>query len=206
MEKSMSNIVPDPSRDISVLDRFCEYLSTNICVLELYLSARKIGNREFDPKANDPLILPVEEGILRQSLDEWNYLNLIRDTFSRVRISPKTLDIYKSQLDDNLVNLFCFVIEQQSQKFSIEKNPQGYIYSCPALISDSLLPVISSFHTEIVATAEQFLELRKALGGNVGQIFLHAKGSTAKSQFIQMWVAHHVGLTTGDLGGDIAVI
>jgi hypothetical protein len=199
-------MIHDPSKSQPVLEDFCNHLSAHICVLEMVLTSHKFNNPNFDPILDDPMILPVYEEQIRHKLRDCDYLDFLRNVLSKIEIPRNTLDIFYSHLDDNLFELFDVVIKKQKENFTIEEYSNGYLYHCPALVSDVLLPVISSLHSEIILTFEQFIDVINAVDGDAKRIFLNAKGSTAKSQFIQLWVAHHLGMSSGDYGGLIMVV
>lgn len=198
----MMNLVDDKR----IFIPFCDQLYTHLRVLDFIYKTREIDHPDFDPNKFETLILPVEDEKVLEQLRKSDYVTLVKSVLENVRILESCMDIFRSEMDDELIAFFAHVIRLERGRVQTRPCPQGFSVECSCLISDLILPVLSRLHTEILTTFDQFMRFVEAVGGDTSRLFLNAKGSTPTSQFIQMWVANELGIPPGSREGFIFVV
>ncbi len=167
---------------------FSQYVNTFLNVSDFENKNDETASPSFDMKANDPFIIPIDAKYQKQIYNS-NYLRLLTKIIINIKIPEPCIDIFRSKLDDELLLLFIVTLKNDLKLVTIEKDHHGYKINCSIMISDLIMPLISRFNSEFMATYKHMNSLLEVVGGNVNNLYLNAKGSNPIYQYICMFVA-----------------
>jgi hypothetical protein len=193
-EASSDNVTIDDDLFVD----FCKHLSSSLNVVDFLSMTRQLADEDFDPRADDPIALIVLDPILLTRLIELRYSDLVLAFVQRLRVPESCADVFLSELDARMCDLFFDAIGRCTQDVSVEVREGGFIVHCPAGISDFIISPIGRVHHEILQSLNQVSKWINAVG--INQLVLNAKAPTPESQYVQMWVASRLGIPSPEDG------
>jgi hypothetical protein len=182
---------------------FAKHLSASLNVVDV-LYTLKLLNADVDLNQDDPIVLGVGPAII-PPLIELQYPEFILACVRNFRLLESCRDVFCSEIETDMVQLFDGALEHVTQMARIEIVEQGFKLHIPARISGLLLPPIGRVHDELTRNYEYFAEMVDAVGGNTSKLFLNAKSPTPESQYLQIWVAAKLGVALNPDMGIVAV-
>lgn len=165
-----------------------QYINTFLTVRDFENKNDETASPSFDMRANDPFLIPIDAKYQKQIYNS-NYLKLIKKIIINIKIPEPCIDIFRSKLDDELLTLFIVALKNDLKLVTIEEDTYGYKINCSIMISDLIMPLISRFNSEFMATYNHMNSLLEVIEGNGNNLYLNAKGSNPISQYICMFVA-----------------
>lgn len=184
----------NPADNALLFDAFCDHMCANLCVLDFIYKTKQLKDPGFDADRDDPLILSIQNETIVGRFSQINYISLLERVVKKLHILESCSDVFRSEMDDELISLFSRIIDNHKKQVKIKQDPRGLIVHCSAFISDLILPVLSRLHSEVILNFKHFLSMIDAVGGNPNELFLNAKSPSPTSQFIQMWVSNELGI------------
>lgn len=170
-----------------------QYVNTFLTVRDFENKNDETASPCFDMRANDPFLIPIEPKYQKQIYNS-NYLRLLTKIIVNIKIPESCIDIFRSKLDDELLLLFIVALKNDLKLVTIEEDPHGYKINCSIMISDLIMPLISRFNSEFMATYNHMNSMLEVTRGNVNNLYLNAKGSNPISQYICMFVAKELNI------------
>ncbi len=177
----------------ALLSELCKHLSAGINVVDLI---DKLDHLEpgCDIRKDDPILLTTDNLEILERLKEFKYDDLVRTCVASLRIEPRCYDVFLSEVTKDAFDIFVWGFEKLAPTATVEVVDRGFILHTPILIADLILPVISRLHHNILITLEQFLKMLKIANNNPKGFFLNSKTPTPEAQFVDIWVALHLGI------------
>ena len=184
---------------------FCKHLSANLNVVDVIYKLRQLaGNHDLN--RDDPVMLAVFRPEMITRLVELKYPEFILACIKNFRLLDNCRDVFCSEIETDMVNLFADVLERVTQTVWIENVEQGFIVHTPGVISDLIMAPIGRVHNELLQSLDHFTKILNVLDNDPGRLFLHAKSPTPESQYVQIWVAAKLGIPLAQSVGVMGVI
>lgn len=179
-----------------ILEHFCKYVSSQFCIIDFIYQSKKIEFKDYNINEISTLIFPFDNKDVYTALKKASYTSLLEKIIRMVKLNDECIDIYRSEMGDELLELFKLAMEKQKESISISSDDEKLILvlRIPDFISDLYLPLLSQLHTEITLICGQFLDFVANDEAGKMNVFLDPKSATPYSRFIEMWVGSALGI------------
>ena len=197
----------DVTLDENLFADFCKHLSSSLNVFDVVYKTRQLANADFDPNADDPIVLAVSDPKMIPLLIKLQYPEFVLSCIRRFRLLESCADVFLSELEREMFDLFVEALEYVTQQVQIEIHEKGFIIHSAAIIADLIMSPIGRLHHETLQSLDHFTKMLDAVGGDPNRLFLNAKSPTPESQYVQIWVTEKLGIPSAPPGeGIIGVI
>jgi hypothetical protein len=142
---------------------FCKHLSANLNVVDVLYKIGQFGP-DFDPNKDDPIMLAVFDPQMIVRLVELKYSEFVVACIRNLRLLENCSDVFLSELDQNLVELFVNALKHLTQNAWIENSEKGFIVHSSALIADLIISPIGRVHNETLLSLDHFTKGLSAVG------------------------------------------
>jgi len=171
---------------------FVKHFNARLSPLDFVLKTKQLSH-EYDPRQNQALILPVNDGLIFSQLIKAKYATFIEHILRQIEIYPSCNDIFYSEIETEIMDFYKMFLLQERLKFKIEyNNNNAFMLHTNDMMADLIWSPVSQLHSEIVETYRYFNQFIGAFGGNTKNLFINANAPTAFSCFIQIWVAENL--------------
>ena len=172
---------------------FCEHLSASLNVVDVLYKIRQL-NAGVDLNRDDPIMLAVFEPKMIPQLLALEYPEFLVACIRKFRLLESCADVFLSEVDTEMFDFFVTALERLTQTAWIENNEKGFVIHSSALIADLLISPIGRVHHEMLFSLDHFTKFLNVLENDPTRLFLNAKSPTPESQYIQIWIAHKLGI------------
>lgn len=166
----------------------------NVSELTLYL------NNKNGRIKKSVIILPCGNGNVFNQLVNFNYTKLLNEICQRINLNEELLDIYKSEMQTELLELYNDYLKQNNKLVDIKLNPDTCSFEiiCQDLFVNLTISAFSQFHTELTSQLDYFnklIEMNSLTADSnhyTDNLFINSKVSTAFSYFIIAYLAENL--------------
>jgi len=179
--------------DENLFAAFCKHLSANLNVVDVLYKLRQF-TPNHDLNRDDAIMLAVFQPEMITRLVELKYPEFVLACIKNFRLLDNCRDVFCSEIETNMVDLFADILERVTQTVWIENVEQGFVVHTPGLISDLIMAPIGRVHNELLQSLDHFTKMLNVLDNDPNRLFLNAKSATPESQYLQIWVAAKLGI------------
>ncbi|TSD63861.1 hypothetical protein FFF34_014935 [Inquilinus sp. KBS0705] len=188
--------------DIEMLKAFSRHFNSRITTSDfINNSSQMVAILNKTPESISAIWLPCDNERLYKQLVGSRYAELLYKLAQGIIIESQLRDIYLSDIDGTLFNIYIEYLEQAKRKITIKLNAENYQFQiiAPELFVDITISAFSQLHTELTAQFDIFNNLTAGLMSESGQshpenLFINSKASTAFSSFILTYVGQSLNI------------
>ena len=188
---------------INIIDDFSLHFNCRLTSLDFIDNANGLTsylNNKSGTIKKSAIILPCGDGNVFNQLVNFNYSKLLNEICKRISLNEELLDIYKSEMSTELVELYNDYLKQNNKLVDIKLNPNSYSFEiiCQDLFVNLTISAFSQFHTEITGQLDYFnklIEMNSVTSDSnhyTDNLFINSKVSTAFSYFIIAYLAENL--------------
>jgi hypothetical protein len=186
-----------------MLDEFSKHFNTRFTSLDYINSVESlvslINNKTIDQKGIN-LMLPCESNKVFQQLVDFKYSNLLKEIIKRIKIESESLEIYTSEMQDELVELYQTNLISLASRVNINENPESrnFDINCHELFAELAWSPLSQFHVEVTNQLEYFNELidmsskYSGIDNYTANFYINSKVATSFSYFAIAYLAENL--------------
>lgn len=159
----------------------------------------------YDPFQLSSMDLYVNDEKTFHHLIDCGYLEMLNSLVINTRIEKDCVDVYKSEVGKNELDLISDILSNGHRKSSISLDVDNRKITIIAMDSyiDLVISVFSEFHNEVTLTANEFQQYSVLAQQSGANFFLNPNASTAFSHFVQRWVFNSYGFPKNEHTGVI---
>lgn len=192
--------------DESLFADFCNHLSASLNVIDVVYKTRQLASPEFDANKDDPIVLAFWDESMAARLIQMKYPEFVQACVRNLRLLKSCTDVFLSEVERHMVELFEQAFEYIAPQARVEVTDKGLVVHTSAILADLIICPIGRLHHETLQSLDYFSKMLAAVDNNAAKLFLNAKAPTPESQYIQIWVAHKLGIPIAPPTGNIMVV
>jgi len=189
--------------NINIIDNFSLHFNCRLTSLDFIDNVNELTsylNNKNGIIKKSVIILPCSDREVFNQLVNFNYSKLLNEICQRINLNEELLDIYKSEMQTELLELYNDYLKQNNKLVNIKLNANSYSFEiiCQDLFINLTISAFSQFHTELTCQLDYFnklIEMNSVTSDSnhyTDNLFINSKVSTAFSYFIIAYLAENL--------------
>lgn len=189
--------------NINIIDNFSLHFNCRLTSLDFINNVNELTyylNNKNETIKKSVIILPCSDRDVFNQLVDFKYSKLLNEICQRIYLNEELLDIYKSEMQIELVDLYNDYLKHNNKLVDIRLNPNSYSFEiiCQDLFVNLTISAFSQLHTELTSQLDYFnklIEINSVTCDSANytdNLFINSKVSTAFSYFIIAYLAENL--------------
>jgi hypothetical protein len=195
-------MILDNSKIIADFSKHFNCRLTSLDFIENVGELLSLLNNKSETTKKSTIILPCGNKETFNQLVKFNYSKLLNEICQRIILNEELLDIYKSEMQKELVQFYNDYLKQNSKLVEININHHKNLFEITSqdLFVNLTISAFSQFHTELIGQIVFFnkiIEINSTTSDSNKQtdnLYINSKVSTAFSYFIIAYLAENMNI------------
>jgi hypothetical protein len=188
-----------------MLNDFSKHLNSRFTSLDFLNATEKLVRILNNPESdNQPyyILLPCHVKNLYEQLVKFKYISLLEEMINRITIDSKCHDVFISEMDNSLFQLYLEYIHSMKNYSVINLNNEEYRFEIRSteIFVDLTIPLFSQLHNELISQLEYFnrlIEINSMTASHsnyTDNLYIQSRVSNSYSYFILAFLAENLGI------------